>query len=71
MRQIGRNAMRSVKINRDELLKIVRENKITHMSDYIEAVKDYKALVIKIANDNLKLAETGELDSFKIGRAHV
>lgn len=65
MRQYGRNAVRSVKINRDELLKIVRENKITHMSDYIEAVKDYKALVAKIAKENLVLANTGELDSFK------
>lgn len=57
--------MRRVKLNRDELLKIVRENQIKHVSDYTEAVNDYKLLVLKIANENLDLARTGDLDKIK------
>lgn len=57
--------MRSVKMNKDELLKIVRENKIKHVKEYEEAVGDYKALVYKIASDNLVLARTEDLDKFK------
>lgn len=57
--------MRSVKMNKDELLKIVRENKIKHMKEFEEAVGDYKALVYKISSDNLVLARTENLDKFK------
>lgn len=54
--------MRSVKLNRDELLGIVRQNKDKHVKEYAEAVEDYKAAVIRIAKANLKLANTGDLD---------
>ena len=54
--------MQSVKINRKELLKIVRENKTKHVAEYEEAVTDYKAGVIKLAKENLKLANSGELE---------
>lgn len=57
--------MRSVKLNRAELLKIVRENQIKHITEYAEAVNDYKALVLKIANENLELANTGDLTKIK------
>lgn len=62
--------MRSVKMNKDELLKIVRENKIKHVKEYEEAVGDYKALVYKIASDNLVLARSEDLEKFKLIR-HV
>jgi len=65
MRRDGRNAMRSVKMNRDELLKIVKENKIKHVAEYEEAVNDYKALAVKITKENVKLANTGDLDKIK------
>lgn len=58
--------MQSVKINRKELLKIVRDNKTKHVTEYEEAVTDYKAGVVKLAKENLKLANSGELD--KISR---
>lgn len=65
MRMKDKNAMNSVKMKRDELLAIVRENKIKHMSEYLESVSDYKKLVLKIANDNLNLAVTGDLAKIK------
>ncbi len=62
MRDTRRNALRSVKIFKNELLTIVRENKVKHIADYQEAVEDYKAAVLKIAKDNLQLAESGDLE---------
>lgn len=56
--------MNSVKMNRLELLKIVKENATKHVSDYDEAVIDYKAGVVKVAKSNLKIANAGELDKF-------
>ncbi len=53
--------MKNVKMNRLELLNIVRENAKKHLADYDEAVQDYKVLVAKLAKSNLKLANTGEL----------
>ncbi len=57
--------MRSVKMNKAELLEIVRQNKTKHITDYEEAVVDYKALAVKISKDNVKLANTGDLDKIK------
>lgn len=56
--------MNSVKMNRKELLKIVKENATKHVADYDEAVTDYKVGVLKVAKVNLKLANTGELEKF-------
>jgi hypothetical protein len=53
--------MRSVKLNKNELLEIVRKNKEKHIADYTESVEDFKAAVIKIAKANVKLANTGDL----------
>lgn len=55
--------MRYVKVNKDELLKIVRENQKKHIKEYEESVKDYKKAAIKIAKEHVELAKTGELDS--------
>lgn len=57
--------MHSVKINREELLQIVRENKEKHIAAYNEAVADYKTAVLKIAKDNQKLAASQDLENFK------
>lgn len=54
--------MHNVKMNRLELLKIVKANAKKHVTDYDEAVIDYKAAVIKVAKANLKIANTGELE---------
>lgn len=56
--------MRSVKLNKDELLKIVRENKEKHIKEYAESVEDYRAAVLKISTANLKIAKTGEVEKF-------
>ena len=53
--------MRSVKINKKELLAIVRENKEKHVKEYNESVVDYKAAAIKVAAEHVELAKTGEL----------
>lgn len=53
--------MHSVKVNRFELLNIVRENKEKHIREYNESVEDFKAVAVKIATSNLELANTGDL----------
>lgn len=53
--------MHSVKIKRDELLSIVRENKEKHIKEFNEAVEDFKRAVVKITEENLMLANTGDL----------
>jgi len=65
MQNIHRNVMNAIKMNREQLLAIVRENKIKHMAEAEEAVLDYKALVLQIAQANAKLAKTGDLNEFK------
>ena len=64
MRNIERNVMKAVKIDRKVLLATVRENATKHLAAYDESVEDYKAAVFKIAKANLKLAASGELDQF-------
>lgn len=56
--------MRSVKMNKGELLKIVQDNKAKHISEFEEAVADYKKLVEKVAYENLALALTQNLTEF-------
>lgn len=65
MRDMGRNVMRTVKLDKKELLDIVKENLKQHIAIFNEAVEDYKILVLKISKENLKLAKTGDLEVFK------
>lgn len=60
--------MHSVKINRKELLKIVKENATKHVAQYDEAVEDYKVGVVKVAKANLKIANTGDIEKFTFNR---
>ena len=53
--------MHSVKVNRLELLGIVRQNREKHITEYNESVVDYKAAAIKVAAEHVALANTGEL----------
>jgi hypothetical protein len=55
--------MRSVKINKVELLDIVRKNQKKHIKDFEESVKDYKKAAVKVAKEHVELAKTGDLDS--------
>lgn len=55
--------MRSVKVEKLELLGIVRDNKKKHVKEFDEAVKDYKKAALKIAKEHVELAKTGDLDS--------
>ena len=57
--------MNAIKMNRTELLDIVRANKLTHIAQYEESVIDYKNLVLQIALANVKLAKTGDTEKFK------
>lgn len=63
MRNPLRNVMRSVKVEKLELLGIVRDNKKKHVKEFDEAVKDYKKAALKIAKEHVELAKTGDLDS--------
>lgn len=57
--------MNAIKMNRLELLDIVRANRTKHVEEFIEAVEDYKDLVVKIVAANAKLTKTRDLDKFK------
>ena len=57
--------MNAIKMNRLELLNIVRDNKTKHVAEFIEAIADYKVLVLQIAQGNAKLAKTADLEQFK------
>ena len=61
MRDQRNNVMRDVKINRDELLTIVRANKEKHIADYDASVIDCRAAVLKITKQNLKLAQSDDV----------
>lgn len=63
MRNPGRNVMNAVKVNREQLLDIVRANKEKHIAEFIESVEDFKVAVVKIAKENVTLAKTGDLAS--------
>lgn len=54
--------MRSVKLNKKDLLKIVLNNKEKHVKDYNESVEDYKAAALKVADEHVLLAKSGELN---------
>ena len=54
--------MRSVNLKKEELLKIVIENRNQHIAQYEESVTDYKTAIIKIAKENLKLVSSGDLE---------
>ena len=57
--------MNSIKMNRLELLEIVKENKQKHIDAYAESIEDYKVAVLKITTTNLKMAKTADLEQFK------
>ena len=56
--------MNSIKMNRIELLDIVRANKVKHVAEYEDSVVDYKKAVLQIALSNAKIAKTGDLNEF-------
>lgn len=60
----GKNVMRNVKIEKSRLLETIKDNLEKHIELYNESVEDYKALVLKIYTNNLKIAKTGNLDKF-------
>lgn len=62
MRNPLRNAMRSVKVEKNELLGIVRDNKKKHVKEFDESVKDYKKAAVKVAKEHVDLAKSGDLD---------
>jgi len=61
--------MRSVKVNKAELLEIVNKNKIKHVKEFDESVKDYKKAAIKVAKEHVELAKTGDLEQIAKIRA--
>lgn len=54
--------MHAVKVDRKKLLKIVTDNREKHITDFNESVEDYKAAVVKLAEANLELVKTGDLE---------
>ncbi len=64
MRNIERNVMKSVRIEKDRLLSTIRENLVAHVEQYTESVEDYVNLVKTIAKHNYKIANTGDIEKF-------
>lgn len=54
--------MRSVKVEKAELMKILLDNKKKHVKEFDESVKDYKKAALKLAKEHVDLAKTGDLD---------
>lgn len=52
--------MNSIKMNRLELLSIVKKNLEKHKADYIEAVSDHKIAMENIAEENVKLTKQNQ-----------
>ena len=61
--------MRSVKVNKTELMKVLQDNKKKHIKDFEESVKDYKQAALKVAKEHVELAKTGDLDQIAKIRA--
>ena len=61
--------MNSVKVDRKKLLKIVTDNKEKHVVDFKESVEDYKSAAVKLAEANLELAKSGDLEKIARMRA--
>ena len=61
--------MRSVKVNKTELMKVLQDNKKKHIKDFEESVKDYKKAALKVAKEHVELAKTGDLDQIAKIRA--
>lgn len=57
--------MRNVKIEREKLLAIVTENKAKHITEYTEAVIDYKLAVTKVCTFNISEIEASRIDKLK------
>jgi hypothetical protein len=57
--------MHAIKMNRLELLDIVKANKEKHIAEFNEAVEDFKQAVLRISQENLKIAKTADLGKFK------
>lgn len=57
--------MENVKVDKKELLEIVLKNRETHITQFEESLSDYKAAVIKVTTDNVKLAKSGDLEKIK------
>jgi len=65
MRQNERNVMKTVRLEREELLNIVRENKQKHVEDFKESQVDYKKAVVKLCKENSELARSGDLEKIR------
>lgn len=65
MQNPKRNVMNEIKMNRLELLEIVKGNSVKHIAAYNESVQDYLALVLKATQAALKTAKTGDLEKIK------
>lgn len=52
--------MKTVKINKDKLLKEVQENRLKHINEYNEALMGWREICVKELEKNLNLARSGE-----------
>lgn len=55
--------MHSVKLDKNQLLEILNQNKQTHVAEYNESVEDYLAAVIKVTSHNHKVAKEKKLEN--------
>lgn len=58
------HGMQTVKVNKDKLVEIMKNNLDQHKKDYREAVEGYKAAYLKEAEQHLALAKAGKPSKF-------
>lgn len=57
--------MKTVNINKTELLNIIKDNLTLHEDKYFEAIDDYHDAVLVICTKNLAIAKAGIIDDYK------
>lgn len=63
--------MQNIRMDKGELLGIVRQNMEKHVREFKEAQEDYKVAMVNLAKSNLKLAEDGDISRFKKNWLHM
>lgn len=66
MRNASNNAMKPVRVFKNELLETVKKNRDKHVAEYDEAIEGYKTSVARIAKSNNKLAKSRDLKKIEM-----
>lgn len=63
--------MNQVNVKKEQLLKILKENRAKHVSDYKEALEDYRAAYIEVLQKNIEIAQSGAEDMIPVDEINL